>query len=83
MIFCLGVSGNMDMVPDWFSSGDPKRKVDVRIITATNKNFREEIEKRNFREDLFYRLSVFSIEMIPLKPLLVRGDPMPETFWKM
>lgn len=46
--------------------GKQTRKIDVRIITATNKNLREEIEKGNFREDLFYRINVFNIEMIPL-----------------
>ncbi len=46
--------------------GKQTRKIDVRIITATNKNLREQIEKGNFREDLFYRINVFCIEMIPL-----------------
>jgi len=46
--------------------GKQTRKIDVRIITATNKNLRAEIEKGNFREDLFYRINVFNIEMIPL-----------------
>lgn len=46
--------------------GKQTRKIDVRIITSTNKNLREKIEKGNFREDLFYRINVFSIEMIPL-----------------
>ena len=45
---------------------DHTRKVDVRILAATNKNLRDEVEKGNFREDLFYRLNVFSIEMLPL-----------------
>ena len=46
--------------------GKKTRKIDVRIITATNKNLREEIAKGSFREDLFYRVNVFSIELIPL-----------------
>lgn len=46
--------------------GKQTRKIDVRIIAATNKNLREEIEKGKFREDLFYRINVFCIEMIPL-----------------
>lgn len=47
-------------------SVDP-RLIDVRIISATNKNLRQEIEKGFFREDLFYRLSVFPIEIPPLR----------------
>src|SRR4030042_3094494 len=42
-------------------------KVDMRIITATNKNLRELVSKGEFREDLFYRLNVFSIYTIPLR----------------
>ena len=47
--------------------GEQTIKVDVRCITATNKNLREEVEKGNFREDLFYRLSVVNIEIPPLR----------------
>ncbi len=42
-------------------------KVSVRVIAASNKNFRQEIEKGNFREDLFYRLNVLPIEIPPLR----------------
>jgi len=43
--------------------GEKEISVDVRIIAATNKNLREEIEKGNFREDLYHRLSVIIIEV--------------------
>ncbi len=48
--------------------GDNKSiKVDVRVIAATNKNLEEEIEKKNFREDLFYRLNVIPIHLPALR----------------
>ena len=42
-------------------------KVDVRVIAATNKNLEQAIEAGNFREDLFFRLSVIDIEVPPLR----------------
>ncbi|GAA5494100.1 DNA-binding transcriptional response regulator, NtrC family, contains REC, AAA-type ATPase, and a Fis-type DNA-binding domains [Rubritalea squalenifaciens DSM 18772] len=42
-------------------------KVDVRVITATNKNLRKMVSKGEFREDLFFRLNVVKIEMPPLR----------------
>lgn len=42
-------------------------KVDCRIIAASNKNLEQEIEKGNFREDLFYRIHVIPIKLPPLK----------------
>ncbi|MBX9913775.1 MAG: sigma-54 dependent transcriptional regulator [Pseudomonadaceae bacterium] len=43
------------------------QSVDVRIITATHKNLEKMIEDGTFREDLFYRLNVFPIEMAPMR----------------
>ncbi len=54
--------------------GGKKFEVDVRIISATNKNLRDEIEKGNFREDLYHRLNVFPINIPPLKE---RTDDVP------
>lgn len=48
--------------------------VDVRIIAATNKNIREEIDKHNFREDLYHRISVI---LIPVPSLNERKDDIP------
>jgi transcriptional regulator with GAF, ATPase, and Fis domain len=59
--------------------GNPKTmKVNVRVIAATNRNLALAIEKREFREDLYYRLNVFPINCPPLRerkediPLLVK-----------
>lgn len=73
--------------------GEKDIMVDVRILSATNKNLREEIEKGRFREDLYHRISVLLIEVPPLRernddiPLLVKhfvelicwqqGKPLP------
>jgi transcriptional regulator with GAF, ATPase, and Fis domain len=56
-------------------------KVDVRIIAATNVDLRQMMEEGKFREDLFYRLHVISIQLPPLRdrkddiPLLVAALP--------
>lgn len=53
---------------------DKEIHVDVRIIAATNKNLKEEIEKNNFREDLYHRLSVILIDVPGLNE---RKDDIP------
>ena len=63
--------------------GSSKIEVDVRIISATNKDLLSEIEKGNFREDLFHRLNVIPIHVPPLRE---RKDDIPilvEHFSKM
>lgn len=47
--------------------GTTTRKVDVRVIAATNKDLEEEIREKRFREDLLYRLNVISIDVPPLR----------------
>ncbi len=54
--------------------GEKSISVDVRIVCATNRDLPKEIEKGNFREDLYYRLNVVHLEVPPLKD---RKDDIP------
>jgi DNA-binding NtrC family response regulator len=54
--------------------GEETIETDVRIVAATNRNLKEEIEKGNFREDLYFRLNVVNIHVPPLRD---RKDDIP------
>ena len=61
--------------------GDAKtRKVDVRMIAATNKNLTQETEKGRFRRDLYYRLRTVTVEIPPLRQRLEDIDLLTERF---
>ena len=74
-----GLQAKLLRVPEtgeYIKVGDTKpTKIDVRIVSATNRNLKEEIANSNFREDLYFRLSVFHLHLPPLRE---RREDIPE-----
>jgi len=62
--------------------GEETIKTNARVIAATNKNLKQEVESGNFREDLYYRLNVLNLAIPPLRERLDDVDPLVKYFLK-
>jgi two-component system response regulator AtoC len=60
--------------------GTESVSVDVRVICATNRDLKEEVEEKRFREDLFYRLNVIEVRLPPLRERLADVPQLAESF---
>lgn len=60
--------------------GEETIKTDARVIAATNKNLKKEVQNNNFREDLFYRLNVLNLSIPPLRERLDDIEPLTKYF---
>lgn len=68
---------------EFFRVGESKpTKVNVRIIAATHRDLQKEIELGHFREDLFYRIAVFQIELPPLSERVIDIEDLANYFLK-
>ncbi|MBP2033769.1 PAS domain S-box-containing protein [Clostridium algifaecis] len=63
--------------------GNTTIKVDVRVIAATNRNLKEMIKNKTFREDLYYRLNVVPIRILPLRERTGDIEPLIDHFLSM
>ena len=60
--------------------GNDNLKVDVRVVAATNVNLKKQMEKQLFRDDLYYRLAVFPIQLPPLRDRMGDLEDLVATF---
>jgi transcriptional regulator with PAS, ATPase and Fis domain len=60
--------------------GNDNLKVDVRVVAATNVHLKQQIEKQLFRDDLYYRLAIFPIQLPPLRERMEDLEDLAATF---
>ena len=60
--------------------GNDNLKVDVRVVAATNVHLKQQIEKQLFRDDLYYRLAIFPIQLPPLRDRMEDIEDLAATF---